>query len=107
MAKAKQNGNGSEGGKYIRVSGLWKNGKILLGNNIRKRVAQNKGVELSGDELKDSARFRIANNDRKSIDFMSNDSDAHLLIESKHIDEVIEYLQMLKQEHNSYWDGKK
>ena len=103
---AKSNGNGDKG-KYIRLSGLWNNGKIMLGNNIRKSVATSKGITLSTQELQDSARFRIVNNDRKDTHFKSNDADAHLLIEAKHMDELIEYLQDKKKEHNDYWSSQK
>ena len=105
MATSKRNGDSE--GKYIRISGLWKNGKVLLGNNIRKRVAGDKFDDMSEDDRKDSCRFRVSNNMNKSNDFMSNDADAHLIIESKHFDELIEYLQLIKKEHDNYWSSKK
>ena len=104
MAKQERNG---EQGKYIRLSGLWKNGKILLGNNIRKHVARKKGETLTVEDQRDGCRFRVSNNMNKSNDFMSNDADAHLLVEAKHFDELIEYLQMAKAEHDEYWNNRK
>ena len=105
MGKEQRNGDGEQG-KYIRVSGLWRNGKIFLGNNIRKRVAQKKGETLTDEELKDSCRFRVSENTNKSGGMFSNDADAHLIVESKHFDELIEYLQIVKTEHDEYWDKR-
>ena len=106
LSKEQRNGDGEQG-KYIRVSGLWRNGKIFLGNNIRKRVAQNKGETLSPEELQDSCRFRVSENTNKSGGMFSNDADAHLIIESKHFDELIDYLKIVKQEHDDYWRSRK
>ena len=106
MGKEQRNGDGEQG-KFIRVSGLWKNGKIYLGNNIRKRVAQKKGQTLSPEETQDSCRFRVSVNTKKSDSVFSNDADAHLIVEAKHFDELIEYLQIVKEEHDDYWSSRK
>lgn len=105
MGKEQRNGD-DEQGKYIRISGLWKNGKIFLGNNIRKRVAQKNGNTLSAEDMQDSCRFRVSANTKKSTDIFANDADAHLIVESKHFDELIEYLQIVKTEHDEYWDRR-
>lgn len=102
--------NGNKRGKFVTISGLWKSGKIYLGNNIRKQVAKTRGKEITEEIMENSLKFRIHANSRidKSDLFRNkNDADAHLMVEYEHIDELIEYLQDKKKEHYEFWKDNK
>ena len=86
--------------EYIRLVGLYSrtmNGEnntkrnFMLSNNIEKRLR-------NGDGSKDGIRLSVMNNDRK--DFTKpNDPDGHLLIERKHVDDLIKYLEIVRDEY--------
>ena len=89
--------NGREKKDYVRICGMWKNYPVMSSNNLRKRLNRNKPQ----DDTQDPMRLTLMTNQFKKDDnFMSNDAEAHLLVEAKHLDELIDYLQLVKEDYH-------
>ena len=95
---ATENGNG-EKREYIRLAGMYSRVKkneetgqsstMMLSNDISKQL----------DVDDSNIRLSVMNNDRK--DFANPQAvDAHLLIERKHLDTLIDYLQMVGKSYD-------
>ena len=89
--------NGREKKDYVRICGMWKNYPVMSSNNLRKRLNRNKPQ----DDTQDSMRLTLMTNQFKKDDnFMSNDAEAHLLVEAKHLDDLIDYLQLVREDYH-------
>ena len=89
---------------YLRICGLWKNGKVFSSNNLKKRIDRENDVQLSEEEYKEkenNIRLSVMSNQwKKDTSMFSNDADAHLLLDVEKFDEFIAYLRMVKSDYD-------
>lgn len=101
---ADDNGN-SNGDKrnYLRICGLWKNGKMLVSNNLQKRIDRQQGNMHADEHYKEDAnvtRLTVMENQfRKGL--MSQDADGHLLLDVEDYDLFLEYLEIVKSDYDA------
>ena len=90
------NGNGKKK-DWVRLLGLYQQGDILVSNNVGKRIDEDK---FTGEN---SIRLRVGENKFKNHHFLkgnSNDPDCHLIIERKHMDDLITYLEIVRNDYD-------
>lgn len=88
---------------YLRICGLWKNGKVFSSNNLKKRIDRENGSQLSEEEYREkenNIRLSVMSNQwKKDTSMFSNDADAHLLLDVERFDDFIAYLHMVKKDY--------
>ena len=97
----KTNGEGRE---YLGICALWKSGKMLVSQNIRKRLDKDSGTSLTDDDYKkdeNQVRLIVMTNQFKSNDLLKNDADAHLLLDVENYDEFLKYLALVKRDFDN------
>lgn len=104
---ARTNGKSTNGKKreYVRLAGFYtkrnKDGvKYFISNNIGKRLDESK---YSGDN---KIQLSIAENTFKKRDHSwdelpSNEPDAHLLIDRQNVDDLIKYLEIVRDDFDA------
>lgn len=92
-------------GKHMRLASIWNNktkaGKVVMVSN-----------RLTEDDSRDAVRLKIMGNevkreeDRKKHwnEAKSSDADGHLIIEREHFDDLINYLNKARDDHDAYWE---
>lgn len=94
-------------GKHMRLASIWNNqtkeGKVVMVSN-----------RLTEDKSDDAARLKIMGNEIKIEadrnknwnEARSKDADAHLIIEREHFDDLINYLNKARDDHDAYWKSQ-
>ena len=101
MEELMEENNVREKKNYVRICGMWKNYQVMSSNNLRKRLNRNKPQDDTQDDTQDPMRLTLMTNQyKKDNSFMSNDAEAHLLVEAKHLDDLIDYLQLVKEDYH-------
>ena len=74
MADDNEKTNG-EGREYLGICALWKSGKMLVSQNIRKRLDKDSGTSLTDDDYKkdeNQVRLIVMTNQFKSNDLLKD-----------------------------------
>ena len=103
MADDNEKTNG-EGREYLGICALWKSGKMLVSQNIRKRLDKDSGTSLTDDDYKkdeNQVRLIVMTNQFKSNDLLKDGADAHLLLDVENYDEFLKYLALVKRDFDN------
>lgn len=95
--------NGGTDREYLRICGMWKNGKMLMSNNFQKRVDRSNGGQKSDEHYKseeNQVRLTVMANKFKS-GLMSDERDGDLLLDIKDYDLFIQYLEIVKSDYDA------
>lgn len=96
---ASDNGGDRE---YLRICGMWKNGKMLMSNNFQKRIDRDNGGQKSDEHYKldeNQVRLTVMENRFKS-GLMSDERDGDLLLDIKDYELFVEYLAIVKKDYD-------